>query len=205
MIKTLKLTDISKSEIERTLNSIRFSGSLCCEILENDLDVSLKCNVDDSNKLAFAEVFRELEPYIYSDEDETPFDRLASLADVRKLKIGVVDQGFRGKLVKKLFESNCNVSCCVGFEKQEDLENYFDQKDCQEIAKQFARGFGLDVVVLGVAEFEQSGIISSFCKVVVYSVLRGCFENTYYFLGTNDDIASKLTFLAAAMAAKKIY
>ena len=205
MIRTLKLTDISKSEIERTLNSVRFSGTLCCEILENDLDISLKCNVEESNKMVFAEVFRELEPFIYTDEDETPFTRLASLADVRKLKIGVIDQGFRGKLTEQLFSNKCNVNCSVGFEEIEDLENYFDSKDYTEIAKQFARGFGLDVVIFGCAEFEQTGIISSFCKVVVYSALRGSFENSYYFLGTNDDISTKLSFVATAFAAKKIY
>ena len=204
MIKTLKMTDITKNEVLALLEPVKFLASLDFELYENDVETVFKCDVDDSNKIVFAKAFNELKQFVYSDEDETPYDRLCSLVNIRGLKIGVIDQGFRGKLTEKLMSINCPVKYSLGFNSISDLNNYFDSVNLETSLESFADAFGLDVVVLGTAEIEGDGMISSFCKLFVWHSGYVA-EKKYYFLGIADEIASKLSFLAAALIDKEIY
>ena len=205
MIRTLKLTDITKTEVERVFQSIKYSNMLSYDIAENDYEIIVKCNVDDSNKFVFASVLRELEGFVYSDEDESPYDRFCSLVDVRKLKVGVVDQGFRGKLVEKLMSKGCNVDCFIGFKDTLEMQYYFESDNILEIAEKYAKYMKLDVVLIGIAETEGDGLISSLCKIAVYCKQNGSANKSYYHLGTANDIAEKNSFLVTALADKNIY
>jgi len=204
MIKTLKMTDITKSEVENILKSVKYSSVLGCDVFENDMETVLRCDVNDSNKFVFASVFSELTQFVYSDEDESPFDRLCSLVEIRKLKIGIIDQGFRGKLSETLLAKKCDVKYFVGFNSLSDMNDYFQSDDLKVISEKFAKYFGLDVVIAGNAEIDGNGLISSLCKIAVWSGGHAA-EKSYYLLGTIDDIANKLSFLSAALADKEIY
>ena len=72
------MTDISAHEVETELGYIRYCQMISPKVYEKNGETILECEVNDSNKMVFASVFQALSEYVYTDEDETPFERFSN-------------------------------------------------------------------------------------------------------------------------------
>ena len=191
------MTDITESEVKSELSFVRHSSILSPEVFETDEGVVLSCDVNDQNRFVFAEVFRALAEYVYSDSNETALERFCNIIDVRKLKIGLIEQGTRGKVARAVlssgFQIDDNVFACVSLT---------DMEACESLLNEFETK--CDVVVLTKANFEDNPLVPTRCCVLI--LVDGVkYEKHFDILGTKEDVADRLTFLTLATACKKIY
>lgn len=207
MIRKIKLTDITPAEIERELSFVRGSSLLAAEIVETDYDVELSCEVNEQNRLVYGEVLRALAEFVYTDTDQTPFERLADICDVRGIRVGFVEQGSAGLISAKMlafdgFENSLCVSFVFG--KIEQMKSYFENSNEKEIAKCVEKSANLDAVVVTTADFESNPLVPTVCKVVVLA--NGLVETkVYQILGNKEQVSNKLAFLATCLLDKIIF
>lgn len=206
MQKILKMTDISPAQVKDELGYIRYVSLLAPEVKETEEGVILTCNVTDQNRLVYAEVLSSLSEYVYTDTNQSAFERICDIAEVRGLKFAFVEQGSRGKLTTTLLDTasafDSSLVSSIVLKDKDALKTHFKIDNVDEILDKFKDT--VDVAVLTMAQFEENPLVPSVCHVYV-AVGEAVSNVRYQIMGTKSQVAERLTFLAACFVAKKIF
>lgn len=150
MLKVLKLFGVLKNEVETKLSVVKDLEDLEMNIFESEIDLQLIFNVNENNRLVFAKVFQILSDHVFTDEDESLFERLDALLQIRNRTVSVCEYGTGGKFVSGVCEF-------------ENSTHYLDQGIVLTSTAAFASNFGIDPSVIfgkGVFSNEIAGEIS---------------------------------------------
>ena len=104
--QTLKLYGLSQQEVEQELRDIieKYKDSCKIKIKEKYLDISLDISSEssDNTNAVIKQIFDKLSKYIYSESNQTLYERLADLLIVRNKKLCLMEQATGGVITANL-------------------------------------------------------------------------------------------------------
>ena len=208
MKKILKMTDISYSEVLDELQFIRHLNLINPHVEEINHEIVFSCDINDNNKFVFADVLRTLLPYVYTDNEQTPQERVCDLLEVRNMSIAILEQGTRGFVVSSLLSNSEKIDNLLVFSQTtplfDDLIKCYGSDDSGVLAKHIKDMTNADIVFVSVSHNEDNLLLSSNCSVSVL-VFDQIYTKNYNLIGGKRSVSDQLSFLGLALLAKKIF
>lgn len=129
----LKLYGLTKQQVEEKLSDLlnNSQNDYKISIKEKYLDVSLDItseNADNIN-IVIKQIFEKLKTYIYSDTNQTLYEKLAEVLDIRNKKLCIMEQATGGVLSSNLIAIDDTQKYIVSSEIIPSSDNWLTRYD----------------------------------------------------------------------------
>ena len=170
---TIKLYGLTKVEVEEKLFDIlnNTEKDYKISIKEKYLDISLDItgeNVDNINKV-IKQIFDKLNSYIYSTQNQTLYESLAELIQIRNKKICLMEQGTGGVITSNLLAI-------------EEMENFIVSSQIETHTDNWLTKYDIDPRLLR----ENKGISSKLVFTIASAIRRKQLAD-YYIVSLSSD------------------
>lgn len=188
--KVLKLYGLTKSQVEEKISDlINGENNYKISIKEKYLDVSLDITSENADNVSVVikHIFEKLNSYIYSDSNQTLYEKLAEVLDVRNKKLCIMEQATGGVLTSNLMAIDGAEKYIVSSEIIPSSDNWLTRFDIDPRLLRENKGIS-SKLVFSIASSLRRTHIADYYIVSISSDAPGL--EAYSFENLNDGVAS---------------